>query len=49
MHDSEGEGVHSVQTDCKSIALQTGALLLFNVNWQEVKILSTQAKDGLNG
>lgn len=49
MCDSEGEGVHSAQTDRKSITLQTGALLLFNVNWQEVKILSTQAKDGLNG
>lgn len=49
MYDSEGEGVRSVRTDCKSIVLQTGALLLFNAEWQEVKSLATQAKDRLNG
>lgn len=49
MYDCEGEGVRSVRTDCKSIVLQTGALLLFNAEWQEVKILATRVKDGLNG
>lgn len=49
MYDSEGEGVRSLQTDCKSIVPQTGALLLFHAEWQEVKILATQEKDRLNG
>lgn len=48
MYDSEGEGVRSVRTDCKSIVPLTGALLLFNAEWQEVKSLATQAKDRLN-
>lgn len=48
MYDSEGEGERSVRTDCKSIAPQTGALLLFNAEWQEVKSLATQGKDRLN-